>query len=370
MTSSQNFNTNTDNGNANAFVRVRRNPVRTFSSLSPRPQSSEKIDIKIVEVGARDGLQNESQIVSTNHKIEFIMKLAQAGCQIIESASFVSPKWVPTMADSSQVMKELYSWKKKEQQHHEDNVPILPCLVPNLQGFQAALEATDYAVDEVAIFGSASEAFSTKNINCTIEESIDRFRDVADCAKDHNIPVRGYVSCVVGCPYQGHVTPSEVARVTELMFELGCYEVSLGDTIGVGTVGTTAAMLDEVLRIVTHSSTTKTHNIHGSSSPNLAVHFHDTYGQALTNIHVAIQKGITTVDSSVGGLGGCPYADGASGNVATEDVVYMLNGMSLNTGINLEQLVEAGTFIHNVLGRTTRSKVAMAMEAKRRNSTT
>ncbi|XP_027046621.1 hydroxymethylglutaryl-CoA lyase, mitochondrial-like [Pocillopora damicornis] len=306
---------------------------RSLSHLSRKPIGQLVKKVKVVEVGPRDGLQNEQRIVPTETKISLIDKLSETGLQAIEATSFVSPKWVPQMADHEQVMQRI----KK--------VPGISysVLTPNLKGFQAALEC---GVKEVAIFGAASESFSRKNINCSISESLQRFEVVCEAAKENNIPVRGYVSCVVGCPYEGSVAPKAVAKVTKNLFDMGCYEVSLGDTIGVGTPGSTQAMLEGVLETVPVN--------------HLAIHCHDTYGQALANILTALQLGLGTVDASVSGLGGCPYARGASGNVATEDVVYMLHGMGIETGINLNKLVDAGQFICQALDRKTSSKVAQA----------
>ncbi|CAB9512840.1 isohexenylglutaryl-CoA/hydroxy-methylglutaryl-CoAlyase [Seminavis robusta] len=298
-------------------------------------------DIKIVEVGPRDGLQNEKQYVSTKDKIKLVQMLADAGCSYIEAGAFVSPKWVPSMANSTEVMEGLIPWKKSQG-------AVLSCLTPNTKGLDLAIAA---GADEVAIFGSASEAFSQKNINCSIEESLARFEQVAERANLLKIPMRGYVSCVLGCPYQGSVEASQVAMVTEKLLELGCHEVSLGDTIGVGTPKTTRAMLEAVQATV--------------ATENLAVHFHDTYGMAVANVLTALDLGITVVDSSVAGLGGCPYAKGASGNVATEEIVYMMHGQGLSTGIDLDKLVDAGDFICGALQKGTQSKVGRAMSAKR-----
>ncbi|RYV02041.1 hydroxymethylglutaryl-CoA lyase [Shewanella sp. OPT22] len=291
------------------------------------------MQVSIFEVGARDGLQNEAA-VSTQDKVTLINGLADAGVRRIEAASFVSPKWVPQMADSATVMDQIA--RKPDVQYS--------ALTPNLKGLEAALAAD---ADEVAIFGSASEAFSQKNINCSIEESIARFKPVMELAKEHNLPVRGYVSCALGCPYEGEVAISEVTRVTELLHNMGCYEVSLGDTIGVGTPRKAKAMLEAVAQTVPVEK--------------LALHFHDTYGQALANIQACLETGISTFDSSVAGLGGCPYAKGASGNLATEDLVYMLHGMGLHTDIDLEQLAHVGQKICKALGRTNGSKVAKAL---------
>lgn len=290
--------------------------------------------VKIVEVGPRDGLQNEKQLISLQAKVQLIDELALAGIKYIEAGSFVSPKWVPQMADSEAVFANI-----KRQQ----NV-CYSALTPNLQGFNAAILAK---ADEVAIFGSASESFSKKNINCSIEESLQRFQPLVEEAKKQGIRVRAYLSCVLGCPYEGAIESTKVARLARDLFDMGCYEVSLGDTIGVGTPNKTAALLEAILPLL--------------PSDKLAVHFHDTYGQALANILVALQYGIRVIDSSVSGLGGCPYAKGAAGNVATEDVVYMLNGMNITTGIDIVQLCKAGNNIMQQLGRTTQSKVALAM---------
>ncbi|XP_063782683.1 hydroxymethylglutaryl-CoA lyase, mitochondrial-like isoform X1 [Pseudophryne corroboree] len=291
-------------------------------------------EVKIVEVGPRDGLQNEKTVVPTEVKIQLINMLSESGLQAIEATSFVSPKWVPQMADHISVMQGIKQFP---------NVSY-PVLTPNLTGFQAAVEC---GAKEVAIFGAASELFSKKNINCSIEESLQRFKAVTAAAKEVNIPVRGYVSCVLGCPYQGKVSPSKVAEVAHQMFSMGCYEISLGDTIGVGTPGSMRDMLTAVMDVIPAKA--------------LAVHCHDTYGQALANILVALQMGVQVVDSSIAGLGGCPYAQGASGNVATEDVAYMLEGLGIHTGVDLKKLTEAGAFICKALGRRSNSKVAQAM---------
>ena len=291
------------------------------------------MQVSIFEVGARDGLQNETA-VSTQDKVTLINGLTDAGVRRIEAASFVSPKWVPQMADSAAVMDQIA--RKPDVKYS--------ALTPNLKGLEAAIAAE---ADEVAIFASASEAFSQKNINCSIEESIARFKPVMELAKEHSIPVRGYVSCVLGCPYEGDVAISEVVRVTELLHDLGCYEISLGDTIGVGTPSKAKAMLEAVAQSV--------------AVEKLALHFHDTYGQALANIQACLETGIKTFDSSVAGLGGCPYAKGASGNLATEDLIYMLHGMGLQTQIDLKKLAHAGQKICKALGRENGSKVARAL---------
>jgi len=294
--------------------------------------------VKIVEVGPRDGLQNEQQTVPTAVKIELIQRLTDAGLPAIEATAFVSPKWVPQMADNAEVMAGI---------RRQPGVSY-PVLVPNLKGFKAALAA---GAEEVAVFAAASEAFSQQNINCSIAESLERFRPVLAAAQHHHIRVRGYVSCVLGCPYQGEVAPQAVARVAKALYELGCYEISLGDTIGVGTPGKTQAMLEAVARHVPLAT--------------LAGHYHDTYGQALVNIYASLELGVAVFDSSVAGLGGCPYAAGASGNVATEDVVYLLQGLGIETSVDLNRLIEAGEFICAALGRPSGSKVARALLAKR-----
>ncbi|WP_287242660.1 hydroxymethylglutaryl-CoA lyase [Pseudoalteromonas sp.] len=294
--------------------------------------------VRIVEVGARDGLQNEAA-VSTQDKVALINALADAGLKDIEAGAFVSPKWVPQMADSSDVISAL-------------NLPNvnLSALTPNLRGAEAAKQV---GIQEFAIFTAASEAFCQKNINCSIDESIDRFKDVMDFAKANNIRVRGYVSCVMGCPYQGDVDYNDVLKVSQRLLELGCYEISLGDTIGVGTAKKVDELLDLLLQHIDKSK--------------LAVHFHDTYGQALTNIYTALTRGIATVDSAVAGLGGCPYAKGASGNVATEDVVYLLQGLGIEHGIDLERLSKAGWAICSALNKQPVSKVSLALKNTQNN---
>jgi len=293
--------------------------------------------VKLVEVGPRDGLQNEKEIVPTEIKVSLIERLAGAGLPVVEATSFVSPKWVPQMGDNAEVMKRV------------QRMPgvTYSCLTPNLKGYEAAVAA---GAHEVAIFGAASESFSKKNINCSIEKSLRRFEVVMDAAKKAAVPVRGYVSCVLGCPYEGEISPQKVANVAGLMYSMGCYEISLGDTIGVGTPGKMQRVLHEVFNTV--------------PAARVAVHCHDTYGQALANIFAALQMGVSVVDAAVAGLGGCPYAKGASGNVATEDVVYMLQGLDIKTGVDLEKLVQISHFISKELGRTPNSKVAMAISAK------
>ncbi|XP_069079560.1 hydroxymethylglutaryl-CoA lyase, mitochondrial isoform X1 [Pleurodeles waltl] len=302
-------------------------PLNTSSSASLPKQ------VKIVEVGPRDGLQNEKNLVPTEVKIRLIDLLSEAGIPVIEATSFVSPKWVPQMSDQVEVMKGIKRFP---------NVSY-PVLTPNLKGFQAALMS---GAREVSIFGAASELFSKKNINCSIDESLQRFKEIMSASKEAHIPVRGYVSCVLGCPYEGKVAPGKVAEVAKKMYAMGCYEISLGDTIGVGTPGGMQEMLEAVMHEVPVGA--------------LAVHCHDTYGQALANILIALQMGVSVVDSSVAGLGGCPYAKGASGNVATEDVVYMLHGLGIHTGVDLKKVLEAGSFICQSLNRKSSSKVAQA----------
>lgn len=293
--------------------------------------------VSIVEVGPRDGLQNEKEIVSAEDKVTLINMLSDTGLKRIEAGSFVSPKWVPQMADSGNVFKGI------------DRNPAIQysALTPNLKGLEAALEA---GVDEVAVFGAASESFSQKNINCSIADSLQRFEPVIALAKEHDIPVRGYVSCVMGCPYEGDIAPRAVADVSKTLLDMGCYEISLGDTIGIGTPGATKRLLDEVLKHIPVSVT--------------AAHFHDTYGQALVNLYTALEYGVATVDAAVSGLGGCPYAKGASGNVATEDVVYMLNGMGISSGVDMEQLLRTSRFVEGLLNRPPVSKVATALLSK------
>ena len=295
--------------------------------------------VRIVEVGPRDGLQNEPGEVPTAVKLELIERLADAGLPSVEATAFVSPKWVPQMADHTEVMERI---------HRKPGVSY-PVLTPNLKGFEAARAA---GATEVAVFGAASETFSKKNINCSIDESLERFLPVAKAAKEHGIRVRGYVSCVLGCPYEGDIKPERVAHVAHALHEMGCYEVSLGDTIGVGTPGKTKAMIEACAARV--------------PIEHLAGHYHDTYGQALANIYASLESGVATFDSSIAGLGGCPYAKGASGNVATEDVVYMLHGLGVETGVDLGKLVAIGQWICSVLGREPSSKVNKAVSSRSR----
>ena len=294
---------------------------------------------RIVEVGPRDGLQNEQAEVPTSVKLELIERLADAGLPAVEATAFVSPKWIPQMADHTEVLERI---------RRKPGVSY-PVLTPNLKGYEAARAA---GATEVAVFGAASEAFSRKNINCTIAESLERFRPLVEKALKDGVKVRGYVSCVLGCPYEGDVAPSQVAAVAGELHGMGCYEISLGDTIGVGTPRRTTAMLEACARRV--------------PLERLAGHYHDTYGQALANIYASLELGIATFDASVAGLGGCPYAAGASGNVATEDVVYMLDGLGVATGIDLARLVETGQWICGVLGREPSSKAGRAIAAKRK----
>ena len=289
--------------------------------------------VQIVEVGPRDGLQNEKIWVETETKIALIEKLADAGLTKIEAASFVSPEWVPQMKDAFEVLSGI---------ERRPGVTY-PVLTPNLKGFERALEA---GVTEVAVFGAASEAFSQKNINCSISESVERFRPVLEAAQKNNVRVRGYISCVLGCPYQGEVPLENVVNLAENMSEMGCYEISLGDTIGIGTPLKAKKMVETVAEKVPVS--------------NLALHFHDTRGQALANIYACLELGVSVIDTSVSGLGGCPYAKGASGNVATEDVVYMLHGIGIKTGVDIEKLIETGRFISDVFGRLPQSRVSCA----------
>ncbi|MGP4954410.1 hydroxymethylglutaryl-CoA lyase [Pseudomonas helleri] len=291
--------------------------------------------VRLIEVGPRDGLQNEALPISVADKVQLVNALTDAGLGYIEVGSFVSPKWVPQMAGSAEVFAQI--------QHKPD--VVYGALTPNMRGFEDAVAA---GVKEVAVFAAASEAFSQRNINCSISESLERFAPIMESARQHGISVRGYVSCVLGCPYEGQVSAQQVADVAKELYAMGCYEVSLGDTIGTGTPSATRAMFKAV----------------GAHVPRdkLAGHFHDTYGQAMVNIYASLLEGINVFDSSVAGLGGCPYAKGASGNVATEDVLYMLNGMGIETGVDMDKLLLAGQHICNVLGRVTGSRVAKARQ--------
>ncbi len=290
--------------------------------------------VKLVEVGPRDGLQNEARTIPLADKVRLIDDLAAAGHRVIEAGSFVKADWVPQMADSAEVFAAI---ERKAGVRYT-------ALTPNQRGFEAAMAA---GADEVAVFAAASEKFSQRNINCSIAESLARFEPVVAAARAANLPVRGYVSCVLGCPYEGDISPAQVLSVSARLLDMGCYEISLGDTIGTGTAGSMQALLDELLRDL--------------NPDQLAVHCHDTYGQALANILIALQNGIATVDASVAGLGGCPYAKGASGNVATEDVLYMLNGLGIETGIDLDAVVKAGARISATLDRPSASRAARAL---------
>ena len=290
--------------------------------------------VRIVEVGPRDGLQNEKQAIPTSAKIQLIENLVAAGLTYIEAGSFVNPKWVPQMADSGEVFAGI------------ERTPGITyaALTPNLQGYERAIAVN---ANEVAIFAAASEAFSQKNINCSISESIQRFETLISLAKTQQIPVRGYISCVAGCPYSGAVDVTTIADIAKELLAMGCYEISLGDTIGVGTAGQIKHLIETLARDIPIEK--------------IAAHMHDTYGQALTNIYAALEMGVSVIDSSVAGLGGCPYAAGATGNIATEDVVYLLNGLGIEHGVNLEKLIYAGNTISAVLNKTSNSKVAKAM---------
>lgn len=290
--------------------------------------------VTIYEVGPRDGLQNEKKTISVSDKVELINRLSDSGLRYIEAGSFVSPKWVPQMADSTNVLLGI---------SRKDKI-CYSALTPNLQGLNAAIDAK---VNEVAVFAAASESFSQKNINCSIKESIERFKPVIEKALKNEIKVRAYVSCVIACPYEGNISTDAVSNVASTLYQLGCYQVSLGDTIGVGTPERTKAMIKAVSEKVPIAK--------------LAIHCHDTYGQALTNIYASLQCGISTFDSSVAGLGGCPYAQGASGNVSTEDLIYLLNGLSIESGVDLDAIISIGNFISEKIGRVNQSKVAQAL---------
>ncbi|WKL22907.1 hydroxymethylglutaryl-CoA lyase [Agrobacterium tumefaciens] len=295
--------------------------------------------VKIVEVGARDGLQNESGEVSTAIRIELIERLAAAGLTAVETGAFVSPKKVPQMAGSRDVLQGL---KRRRGTTY-------PALVPNMKGFEAAIET---GVTEIAVFVSASEGFSQHNIACSRAESLERLRDVAEAATDRDVRMRGYVSCIAGCPYDGAVAPDDVAAMAEALVALGCYEISLGDTIGVGTAG-------QIRKLIEHISTR-------IPREKLAMHFHDTYGQGVANVLASLEEGISVFDSSVAGLGGCPFAPGASGNVATEDVVYLLHGLGIKTGIDLMAVARTGDWISRHLGRANAARAGKALLAAKR----
>ncbi|WP_426139618.1 hydroxymethylglutaryl-CoA lyase [Pseudomonas sp. DWP3-1-2] len=289
--------------------------------------------VRLIEVGPRDGLQNEAQPISVADKVQLVDDLSGAGLGYIEVGSFVSPKWVPQMAGSAEVFEHIQRSKDV----------TYAALTPNWRGFEDALAA---GVKEVAVFAAASQAFSQRNINCSISESLERFAPIMEAARLHGIKVRGYVSCVLGCPYEGKVEPQQVAAVANELLAMGCYEISLGDTLGTGTPGATRELINVVASQIPRGK--------------LAGHFHDTYGQALANVYASLLEGIQVFDSSVAGLGGCPYAKGASGNVATEDLLYMLNGLGIETGVDLDKLIAAGQRICQVLGRPTGSRVAKA----------
>jgi hydroxymethylglutaryl-CoA lyase len=293
--------------------------------------------VRMVEVGPRDGLQNEAQVLPAATKVALIEQLVDAGLTVVEAGSFVSPKWIPQMADTAAVLAML---KRKPGVSY-------PVLVPNIKGLDAAREA---GVTDIAIFAAASESFSRRNINCSIDESFERFAPVMEAARKHGMKVRGYVSTVIACPYDGKVAPARVADVSERLFRMGCYEVSLGDTIGVGTPAECVAMVDAVAAKVPREK--------------LAAHFHDTYGQSLANIMAVMERGIAVFDTAVAGLGGCPYAKGASGNVGTEDVIYLMNGLGIEHGVDLDAIAKAGREICAALGREPASKVAQALKAK------
>jgi hydroxymethylglutaryl-CoA lyase len=295
--------------------------------------------VKIVEVGPRDGLQNEAKPVPLEVKVALIDRLSETGLAAIEAGAFVSPKWVPQMADSAEVFRRI---KQKPDVSY-------PVLVPNVKGLELALAA---GAQEIAVFGAASESFSQRNINCSIDESLERFGHVCDMASSAGLKVRGYISCVLGCPYEGEIAPKAVAKVAEAMIGIGCYEISLGDTIGVGTPAQAQRMIEAVAKEV--------------DMRHLAAHFHDTYGQALANLYAGMEEGCRVIDSAAGGLGGCPYAPGATGNVATEDVVYMLEGMGIATGVDMAKLVAATNVVTGLIGRPPVSRVAAALNAKAR----
>lgn len=296
--------------------------------------------VKIVEVGPRDGLQNERKVVPTEVKVNFINRLSATGLRSIEVTSFVSPKWVPQMADNSQVFQQI---------EKRDGVSY-PVLVPNLKGLDSAVTA---GVKEIAVFGAASEAFSKANINCSIEESVRNFKVVVEEAKKHGIRTRGYISCIVGCPYEGETKPVTTAQLASIMLDIGCYEISLGDTIGVGSPRKIKRVLNELLHVSSNDMSY------------YALHCHDTYGQALVNVHAGLENGLRIFDSSVAGLGGCPYAVGASGNLATEDLLYFLQSQGLETGVDLDKIVEIGDYISKELDRANSSKTGIAVLAKK-----
>ncbi|KAL7070649.1 hypothetical protein ACQ4LE_010098 [Meloidogyne hapla] len=311
-------------------------------SFNKQLSSASSGSFRIVEVGARDGLQNEKSIVSTNIKIELINRLVECGLKTIEATSFVSPKWVPQLSDCNEVISSC------------KNIPGVsyPVLVPNLAGLSNASKNNN--VSEIAVFTAASDTFNRKNLNCSLEEGEQRLKEVTKEAVSKGLKVRGYISTVIGCPYEGYINPILVTKMTERLLDYGCYEVSLGDTIGVGTAGSVVNLLDELSKA--SIPTTK-----------IAVHFHDTYGQALSNVLISVEKGIRVADSSIAGLGGCPFAKGATGNLATEDLVYMLNGCGFSTGVDLERLVETSDWICTQMNRQNQSRVANAMISRKKN---
>ena len=290
--------------------------------------------VHIYEVGPRDGLQNEKKIIPTNIKVKLINKLSECNFKNIEVGSFVSPRWVPQMADSNKVLERI---KKRQGIKY-------PVLTPNLKGFQDAIKNK---VDTICVFVTASEKFSMKNTNCTVKEALKRVEEIVNEAKKYKLKVRGYISCVLGCPYEGKVNYKKTANIAKFLDQIGCYEISLGDTIGIGTPSESVLMIKEVNKQVNLNK--------------IAVHFHDTYGQALANLYAVLQLGVSTIDSSVGGLGGCPYAKGSSGNVATEDVLYMLNGMKIKTGAKFDMLLKTSYFINKYLERKSSSRVSLAL---------
>ena len=290
--------------------------------------------VHIYEVGPRDGLQNEQKIIPTNIKVKLINKLSECNFKSIEVGSFVSPKWVPQMADSNKVLERI---------NRKQGIKY-PVLTPNLKGFQDAIKNK---VDTICVFVTASEKFSMKNTNCTVKEALKRVEEIVNEAKKYKLKVRGYISCVLGCPYEGKVNYKKTANIAKFLDQIGCYEISLGDTIGIGTPSESVLMIKEVNKQVNLNK--------------IAVHFHDTYGQALANLYAVLQLGVSTIDSSVGGLGGCPYAKGSSGNVATEDVLYMLNGMKIKTGVKFDMLLKTSNFINKYLERKSSSRVSLAL---------
>lgn len=293
--------------------------------------------IKVVEVGPRDGLQNEKKIIPTPVKVDFINRLSETGLQVVEVTSFVSPKWIPQMFDGAEVFRQI---KKYEGVNY-------PVLIPNAKGLEKAIEV---GAKEIAIFGSPSESFSQKNTNCSLAENMQRMKEIVDLAKKNDLKIRGYISCIIACPYEGSMRPSVVASLASALLEIGCYEVSLGDTIGVGTPKKVKSLLNEMKDVADLSK--------------FALHFHDTYGQAIGNTYTGLDFGVRIFDSSVSGLGGCPYAPGATGNVATEDLIYFLHEQGLQTGVDLDKLVKVGDFISNHLERKNQSKVGNALLSK------